>query len=85
MTRTIGPGLPAAGLALGVLGLALWVAAISLASLDLLVGGLLGIALAASLAGYFFGSDGRVRRLAVIALGWNAAALTLVAIVYAAG
>jgi hypothetical protein len=85
MPRSLGPGLPAAGLALGVLGLALWVAAISLASLDLLVGGLLGLGLAAGLAGYFFGSSERTRRLAVVAIGWNAAAAALVTIVYAAG
>ena len=77
--------MPAAGLALGVLGLALWVAAISLASLDLLVGGLLGLGLAAGLAGYLFGSGERTRRLAVVAIGWNAAAAAVVTIVYAAG
>jgi hypothetical protein len=85
MPRSLGPGLPAVGLALGVLGLALWVATISLASLDLLVGGLLGLGLAAALAGYFFGDDERTRRLAVVAIGWNAAAAVIVTIVYAAG
>jgi hypothetical protein len=85
MTRTLGPALPAAALGVGALGLALWVATISLASLDLLVGGLLGIALAGSLAGYFLGKDERIRRLAVVAIGWNGAALVLVAMVYAAG
>lgn len=84
MPRTLGPGLPAAGLALGVFGLALWVATISIASLDLLVGGLLGLGLAAALAGYVFGSNERVRRLSVLAIGWNAAALAIVAIVYTA-
>lgn len=85
MTRTLGPGLPAAALGVGALGLALWVATVSLASLDLVVGGLLGIALAGSLAGYVLGKDERVRRLAVVAIGWNCAALALVLMVYAAG
>ena len=85
MARTLGLGLPIAGILVGVTALVLWVSAISLGWLDLLVGLLFVAGLGLSLSGYFMGGSDRARRVGVIGIGWNAFGLATVAILYAAG
>jgi hypothetical protein len=85
MARALGIGVPAGGLAAGVVALALWVSALSLRWLDLLVALLFLAGLGLALAGYFRGADDRTRRVAVIATGWNAFGLLAIAVLYATG
>ncbi len=85
MARMLGPGVPVGGLIAGVAAVGLWVSALSLRWLDAMVGLLLVTGLALALAGYLHGADDRTRRLGVVAIGWNAAGLAALAILYAAG
>jgi hypothetical protein len=85
MVRPLGLAAPIAGLAVGVLAVALWVAAIPVRWLDVwsALGLVAGVGL--GVAAYLRGADPRTRRLAVLAIGWNAFGLVAVAIAYAAG
>ena len=85
MARRLGLVLPAAGMGTGALALALWVSALPLGWLDLLVLVLFLLGLGLSLAGYIVDDSARVRRLAVVAIGWNSLGLAALAIVYATG
>lgn len=85
MARRLGLALPAMGMAVGVLALALWVSTWSLRWLDLLVLLSFVVGLGLSIAGYVVGRDVRERRLGVVAIGWNAFGLAALVIVYAAG
>ena len=85
MTSALGVGVPAGGLAAGVLALTLWVSALSLRWLDGLVAALFVVGLALAVAGYARAADERTRRLAIIAIGWNAFGLAVLLALYAAG
>jgi hypothetical protein len=85
MARALGIGVPIGGLAAGVTALVLWVSALSLRWLDGLVAMLLVAGLALALVGYLRGADERTRRLAVLAIGWNAFGLATLALLYVAG
>ena len=85
MARAIGVGVPVGGLVAGVTALTLWVSALSWRGLDVLVAALFVAGLALALASHFRGADDRTRRLAVLAVGWNAFGLATLAILYAAG
>jgi hypothetical protein len=85
MARALGVGVPVGGLTAGVAALALWVSAISLRWLDGLVATLFVAGLALAIGGYLRGADDRTRRLAIIAIGWNALGLATLLVLYAAG
>ena len=85
MARALGVGVPAGGLAAGVLALAVWVSALSLRWLDDLVAALFAVGLALAVSGYARAADERTRRVAVIAIGWNAFGLAVLLALYAAG
>jgi hypothetical protein len=85
MARTLGISVPAGGLAAGVAAIMLWVSALSLRWLDAAVAMLFVAGLALAVASYLRGRDARTRRLAVVALGWNAFGLAAFSILYAAG
>lgn len=84
MSRAVGFALPAAGLAVGVVALALLVAPLPTRWLDVVVIVLFVAGAALALAGWRGGAT-PVRRLAVVALAWNALGLLLVAAAYIAG
>jgi hypothetical protein len=85
MAHPLGLGAPVGGLALGVFALALWVSGTALARLDLLVALLLLVGLGLAAAGYLRGASATVRRVSIVALGWNAFGLAAVALLYAGG
>jgi hypothetical protein len=85
MARALGVGVPAGGLAAGVVALALWVSPLSLRWLDGLVAALFAVGLALAVAAYARGADERTRRLAIVAIGWNAFALAVLLALYVAG
>jgi hypothetical protein len=85
MSADVGVAAPAGGLAFGVAALALWVSALSWRGLDVLVAGMLVAGVVAGGIGYARGRDTRTRRLAVVALGWNALGLLTLALLYASG
>jgi hypothetical protein len=85
MARALGLGVPVGGLAVGVLALVLWVSGAALGRLDLVVALLLLTGLGLSAAGYFRGASATVRRISIIALGWNAFGLAAVGLLYAGG
>jgi hypothetical protein len=85
MARTLGVSVPVGGLLAGVTALVLWVSALSPRWLDGLVAILFVAGLALSLAGYLRGADDRTRRLGVVAIGWNAFGLAMLAMLYVAG
>jgi hypothetical protein len=85
MSAQLGVAAPAAGLALGVAAVALWVSALPLRWLDALVALLLVAGVALAVAGLLRGASVRARRLAVVALGWNGLGLLTLAILYTAG
>ncbi|HXU70657.1 MAG TPA: hypothetical protein VN947_15075 [Polyangia bacterium] len=82
MARALGVGVPAGGLTAGVAALVLWVSALPLRWLDGLVAGLFACGLVLAVAGFARGADTRTRRLGVLALGWNAFGLLILAAVY---
>ncbi len=85
MARSLEIGLPSAGLVLGVAALALWVSSLPVPALDAVTLLLVAIAFGCSIAGYVRGESVRARRLSVIAIGWSAFVLIVLAIVYAVG
>jgi hypothetical protein len=85
MARTLGLRLPAGGLAVGVLALALWFSALPLRWLDALVALLFLAGVGLALAAVVRGADARTRHVGVLALGWNAFGLIAIAVVYLAG
>ncbi len=85
MARVLGLGVPVGGLTVGVAALALWVSALSLRWLDALVATLFAAGLALAVAGYIRGGDERTRRVAIIAMGWNAFGLATLLLLYAVG
>jgi hypothetical protein len=85
MARALGVGVPVGGLAAGVVALALWVSAVRLHWLDALVAALFTVGLALAVASYVRGADGRARRLAIVAIGWNAFGLATLLALYTAG
>ena len=85
MARALGVGVPVGGLTAGVVALALWVSAVSLRWLDALVATLFTVGLALALVSYVRGGDERTRRVAIIAIGWNAFGLAMLLALYAAG
>lgn len=85
MAAELGVAVPAGGLAAGVLALVLWVSALPWRWLDALVAALLVAGLALAAWGLVRGATTRTRRVAIVALGWNAFALVTLAILYASG
>lgn len=85
MARALGVGVPVGGLTAGVVALALWVSAVSLHWLDALVALLFTVGLALAVAGYVRGADERTRRVAIVAIGWNAFGLATLLALYTAG
>jgi hypothetical protein len=85
MARALSLRWPSAGLGLGVVALALWLAALPTRLLDLLVGLLLVAGFGLALAGWLRSGSRRARLVAVVALGWNAIGLGLLVAVYVAG
>jgi hypothetical protein len=85
MARALGVGVPAGGLAAGVLALALLVSALSLRWLDGLVAALFAVGLTLAVAGCVRPADERTRRLAIVAMGWNAFGRAVLLALYAAG
>ena len=85
MARAIGVGVPAGGLTAGVAALALWVSALPWRWLDALVAALFVLGLGLAAAGYARGADERTRRVAIIAIGWNAFGLAMLLALYAVG
>jgi hypothetical protein len=85
MARAVGVGVPVGGLTAGVIALALLVSAISLRWLDALVVTLFTVGLALAVASYVRGADERTRRVAIVAIGWNAFGLATLLALYTAG
>lgn len=85
MAAELGVAAPAGGLAAGVAALVLWVSPLSWRWLDLVVALLFAAGLALAGAALWRGADARTRRLAVVALGWNAFGLVTLATLYASG
>jgi len=85
MARSLGIAVPVAGLIAGVAALALWVSAVSFRWLDGAVAIAFGVGLALAIAAYVRGADERTRRLAILAIGWNALGVAALLALYAAG
>jgi hypothetical protein len=83
--RSIGTGLPLAGLAAALLALALWVAGAPIGWLDGLCGAIFVAGGVASAVAYVRGRDPAVRRLAVLAVGANGLGLVWLALLWLNG
>jgi hypothetical protein len=83
--RSVGTGLPLAGLGAALLALALWVAGVPISWLDPLCGALFVAGGVTSAMAYVRGRDASVRRLAVLAVGANGLGLVWLALVWLSG